>query len=40
MKSSNSSIRLEQIRKKYDTPTRRDNKENGARSSMIAKDDE
>lgn len=38
MKSSNSSIRLEEIRKKYDTPTRRENKENYARSSLMKKD--
>lgn len=38
MKSSNSSIRLEEIRKKYDTPTRRENKENYGRSSLLQKD--
>lgn len=38
MKTSNSSLRLEEIRKKYDTPTKSDYKENYRRSSYAPKE--
>ena len=38
MKTSNSSLRLEEIRKKYDTPTKSEYKENYGRSSFAPKD--